>query len=125
MKRFVYVICFLAVLVVWAMSGCAKWQNDVSARGGLFGSYEGDYVVINYSGGEIMDVWVLEDVYVNSEENSDGWRFSDEEGNVIFVAGDVKVIRADNREVLSKYHEYHMESETQSYCQKFKGTSNE
>lgn len=101
------------------ISGCAGCRNDIAARGGLVGSYPGNYVVVNYSGNVIADVWVLRDVYVQSENNSDGWRFKDVDENVIFLGGDVKVMRLDKASELDKWHEYHSEFETQSYQQKF------
>jgi hypothetical protein len=101
------------------ITGCAGCRNDIAARGGLLGSHEGDYVVVNYSGNVIADVWVLRDVYVQSEENSDGWRFQDVDGNVIFLGGDVKVMRMDKASELDKWHDYHSEFESQTYQQKF------
>jgi len=115
MKKLV-VLALLGIVSI-GMIGCAKFQNDMKARGGLVGSYKGNYVVISQSGGEIMEVWVLKDVYVNSEENSDGWRFVDDNGNVVFIGGDVKVMRMDSS--MDGYHEYHMEQETQTYREKF------
>jgi hypothetical protein len=97
------------------VSGCAGCRNTIAAKGGLIGSYEGNYVVINYTGGVIADVWVLRDVYVQSEENSDGWRFTDPDGNVIFLGGDIKVIRIKEADDLKKWHEYHMEFEDKIY----------
>lgn len=112
---------FLAVLFVTLpfLHGCAGCQNDIAARGGLVGSWEGDYVVVNYAGNSIADVWVLKKVYVQSETESDGWRFMDEMGNSIFLGGDVKVIRCKSAAELAKWHEYHTEFETQTYQQKY------
>jgi hypothetical protein len=109
MKRFLLCACLLC------LTGCASWQNDIAAKGGLFGEHKGNYVVVSQSGGEIMDVWVLEDVYCESEKDSDGWRFIDDEGNVTFIGGDVKVLRIKQKSSLKNYHEYHREFERQSY----------
>lgn len=121
MKRWISLIAVVFCVSVFTIAGCASWKNDIAARGGLVGSHEGDYVVISQSGGDIMDCWVLEDVFVSSEENSDGWRFQDEDGNVIFIGGDTKVIRCKNKSELASYHEYHMEFESQTYREKFGG----
>lgn len=102
-----------------SLSGCASWENKVAADGGIFGTYKGDYVVVSQSGGMIADIWVLVDVFCESEDNSDGWRFIDDDGNVTFIGGDVKVLRVKNRSELSKYHEYHMEFELKTYQEKF------
>jgi hypothetical protein len=108
---------FVLLLIVLAMiaPGCARWQNEVAAKGGIVGSYSGDYIVRNDSGGRIMDVWVLRDVMVQSEFEGAGWLFKDGAGNVLHLGGDVKVIRVTNREILSRYHEYHTEFETNTY----------
>lgn len=99
--------------------GCEGWRNSVAARGGVVGSYAGNYVVINYAGNTICDVWVLRGVYCQSEQNSDGWMFRDEQGNVVRLGGDVKVMRLERPEDLAKWHEYHAEFETKTYQQKF------
>jgi hypothetical protein len=104
MKRFL-----LLLLAVCLLSGCASWRNDIAHRGGLFSEYRGDYVVISESGGVIMDVWVLEDAYVESEDGSDGWRFIDDQGQPINIGGDAKVIRIKDKAELKNYHEYHFE----------------
>jgi hypothetical protein len=54
-------------------------------------------------------------VYVQSEENSDGWRFTDPDGNVVFLGCDVKVIRIKDADDLKKWHDYHMEFENKTY----------
>lgn len=114
MKR----LLLLALLCV-CCSGCASFWNGVASRGGIIGSHGGDYVVISQSGGLIMDVWILEDVFVESEEKSDGWRFVDEDGNVEFIGGDVKVRRVKSKATLKDYHEYHMEFEACTYRQMY------
>jgi hypothetical protein len=95
--------------------GCASWRNDIAHKGGLFTEYRGDYVVISESGGVIMDVWVLEDVYVESEKNSDGWRFIDRLGQPTNVGGDSKVIRIKDKAELQNYREYHIERDLVPY----------
>lgn len=115
MKRLLLVLCLLCL----CFTGCASWNNDIAASGGLFGTYKGNYVVISQSGGEIVDVWILTDVFVESVHGSDGWRFIDGSGNVTFIGGDVKATRIKNRNDLWKYHEYHIEFESESYQSKF------
>jgi hypothetical protein len=117
MKRFL-----LLLLAVCLLSGCASWRNKIAHKGGLFTEYRGDYVVISESGGVIMDVWVLEDVYVESEKNSDGWRFIDNLGQPTNVGGDSKVIRIKSKAELQNYLEYHIERDLVPYREFFKGT---
>ena len=102
MKRFL-LICALCLF-----AGCASWRNNVAHKGGLFTEYRGSYVIIDRPGGIITDVWILRDAYVESEKNSDGWRFIDNLGQPVNVGGSAKVIRA-NEDELQNYHEYHIE----------------
>ena len=106
-----------------AASGCQSCVNDIKARGGLIGSHAGDYVAISQSGGEIMDVYKLKGVYVESIQNSDGWRFTDQGDNVVSLGGDAKLIRLDdqNKKLWDKYCEYHMEFEKETYKVKYGG----
>jgi hypothetical protein len=109
-----YLIAVTSILML--NSGCAKFNAQrEAAGGGLIGSYNGDYIVRNDSGGVIMDVWVLSNTIVSSETNSDGWFFVDSNGNVVHLGGDCKVIRVKDKSLLSKYHEYHREFETVPY----------
>jgi len=104
MKRFL-----LLIVAVCLLSGCASWRNDVAHKGGLFTEYRGDYVIVDRPGGVITDVWVLRDAYVESEKNSDGWRFIDNNGQPTNVGGSAKVIRVKSLEELRNYREYHIE----------------
>lgn len=112
MKRIMLCLMLVAVL---AATGCAKLENRIDADGGFFGSYPGNYIVRNDSGGKIMDVWILKNVIVQSEAQSDGWLFKDGAGNMINLGGDVKVIRVKDSNEMEKYHEYHAEFEKLSY----------
>ncbi len=107
--------------LTFASSGCAKTKNKWAQQGGILGSYTSDYVVIRQNGGEIMDVWKLKSVMVQSEEGSDGWLFQDQNGNVVNVGGDAKIVRitSKNSELWNKYQEYHSEFENQTYREKF------
>lgn len=109
-----YLIAATSILML--NSGCAKFNAQREAAGGGFlGTYNGDYIVRNDSGGVIMDVWVLSNTIVSSETNSDGWFFLDNSGNVIHLGGDCKVIRVKDKSILGKYHEYHREFEKIPY----------
>jgi hypothetical protein len=122
MRRFKAILLIAVLLAVMPLlGGCASYENNVAARGGIFGSYKGSYVVVNYAGNSIADVWVLKNAYVQSEEKSDGWRFMDETGSMVFLGGDVKVIRCKSDSELAKWNEYHAEFETKTYQQKFAG----
>ena len=112
MRKYLLAACLLLM-----NTGFAKMEADRAARGGLLGHYNGDYIVRNDSGGVIMDVWVLEDRLVQNEDKSDGWYFVDNDGNVIHLGGDVKVIRVKDKSLLKKYREYHRELDKVPYEQ--------
>jgi len=112
-KLFITAISCIILLVGFA--GCAKLGNEIARDGGFFGSYAGDYIIRNDSGGKIMDVWKLKNIIVQSESASDGWLFRDDAGNVINLGGDVKIIRVNNSATWDKYFEYHAEFNTKSY----------
>lgn len=113
-SKSIVLIILLACLSMFGVS-CAKLGNEIAANGGIWGSYAGDYIVRNDSGGKIMDMWVLKDVMVQEVNSGSGWLFRDTNGNVIHLGGDVKVIRVNKGMNLSDYHEYHAELESKSY----------
>jgi len=99
-----------------SMAGCARFSDNWSAKGSLIGSTKDPYIVVNQSGGVIMDVYKLDNAIVQSPEGSDGWLFVDD-GKPIYLGGDVKTIRLDSKDdpLWDKYHEYHMEFESRTY----------
>lgn len=104
MKKKILGLLVIGVLT-FGLVGCGTWENT-QASGGLFAS-KGNYVVINYSGGKIFDVWTLENAYVQDSSNSDGYCFTDDEGNFVTVSGDVLVIRCNDDKEFNKYTEFH------------------
>ncbi|MCX0356158.1 hypothetical protein LI064_16740 [Clostridium perfringens] len=100
----------LGLLVVGVLSlglvGCGGSLENKLASGSIFKT-KGNYVVINYSGGKIFDVWTLENAYVQNSSNSDGYEFVDDNGNFVTVSGDVLVIRCNDNMEFNKYKEFH------------------
>lgn len=119
MKR---LILFSLMALLLATTGCARWQQKVTADGSLFGSTKGDWVVVRVSANEIVDVWLLDNAFVQSEDGSDGWLFVDNDGNAVNVGGDIKAVRASSRQqrdvLFKQYVEYHKEFETITYSEK-------
>ena len=117
--KIVYVVGL--VIMIMLTVGCADTWNKADAQGGLLISKKADYIVLSQSGGIIMDVWKLQDTFVSSPSGSDGWIFRSKNGNSIMVGGDAKVIRVNgsNSDLWSKYNEYHMEFETETYREKY------
>ena len=99
------------------LTGCAKTCNRQKANGGILGSYPGDWIVLTYSGNHITDVWKLTNVMIQSEPESDGWLFVDDNGNAIHVGGNTKAIRVNDKESIkwSQYVEYHSEFNKKTY----------
>jgi len=113
-------ITILLIAIVFAVTSCKKTRDKWASQGGIITSHAADYVVISQSGGMIMDVWKLRNVFVQSPDGSDGWLFLDATGNAIYIGGDVKTIRLrKDKSVWERYHEYHMENEKQTYREKF------
>lgn len=100
----------LASLTLILATSCASFQNDIAHDGGLVGTYKGDYIVRNDSGGRIMDVWKLRNVFVDQSG-----LFRDEHGNVLSIKGDLRIMRVNDTATWDRYHEYHAEFETKSY----------
>ena len=76
--------------------------------------------MINESGGQIMDCWILHNSYVKQNEHSDGFSLVDENGHGILVQGDSKIIRINNKMNNKKYIEYHKETDLIPYEQFYK-----
>jgi len=108
MKKVLALILVLGVTI--GSSGCfASFSNGKALNGGYWTTNKTDYIVLNQSGGQIMDVYKLKNAYVESESGSDGVRFADNNGNGVIVQGDTKVIRINNSLDWDKYKEYHIE----------------
>jgi hypothetical protein len=103
------ILSVTALSVALLSVGCAGWSNQIAHDGGIIGTYKGDYIIRNDSGGKIMDVWKLRNVYV------EGGVFQDEQGNVLTIKGDLRIMRVNNSKDWDRYHEYHTEFETKSY----------
>jgi len=112
-------IVLITTIMLLFLTGCARFWDRVESKGGFFGSYTGSYIIINHSGGNIMDVWKLKNVIVQSSDRSDGWLFKDSLGNMVNLGGDVKIIRVIKNSLWDSYHEYHSEFESKSYAEKF------
>ena len=99
------------------LMSCARWQNSVDRDGSILGTTKAPYVVVKQSGGRITDVYKLEKAYIQSEDHSDGWLYTDQGSRPIHIGGDMKSIRfgSTSDTLWNKYHEYHMEFESKSY----------
>ena len=113
-KRIIGLVLVLAM--VMCSTGCfAGLKNNIAKNGGFFTKNAGDYVVINYAGNKIMDVYKLKNCFVQSEGSSDGWNLIDDKGNVVLLAGDEKIIRVNDASTFDNYKEYHYEFDGGDY----------
>lgn len=100
----------LIMSISMTFTGCfAGIENEKAKQGSLFSTNKGDYIVVNYAGNKIVDVWKLKNAYVKSEDSSDGWNFVDSKGNAVMLSGDVKVQRINDADTFDNYREYHYE----------------
>jgi len=123
MKKLYGILGLLLVMISVTIlnSGCAGTCQRMSANGGVVGTYSGAWVVEKMSGGVITDVYILNDAIVLSEPGSDGWIFTDKNGNPVHIGGDMKAIRCNNSagEVSAQYIEYHFDTDHCTYKEKF------
>lgn len=101
-------------------TGCASTCQRIRANGSIIGSVSGPWVVEKMSGGVITDVYLLDEAAVKSELSSDGWIFTDKNGNPIHIGGDMKAIRCNNEKIslFSQYVEFHMDIDLCTYKEK-------
>ena len=116
MKRKFLSVLVVSILSMGLLTGCmTDAQKELSMADGYSnpwldfdGRDGGRYVIINCSGGVVMDVWKIENKVVSSIDGSDGWEFVDSKGTLNRVGGDALVIRCDNSDdVWNRYEEYH------------------
>lgn len=121
MRKKVLALSILGLIASFSLTGCgAGWQNTKATHGGYFTNNKGDYIVLNESGGQIMDCWILDDTYVKQNTDTDGFSLVDKNGNGILVQGDSKIIRINKKTDMSKYVEYHKEKDLISYEEFYK-----
>jgi hypothetical protein len=120
-KYFGIMFLFALVAVTVLTSGCAGTCQRIKANGSIVGTVSGAWVVEKMSGGVITDVYILDDAIVLSEPSSDGWIFTDKNGNPVHIGGDMKAIRCNNSagDVSAQYVEYHMDIDHCTYKEKF------
>ena len=106
----IMLICIAMIISAWfTPQGHMYWQElNASAN-------TGNWLVIDNSGGKTLRHWILEDSYVQSSDDSDGWKFYDSKGNgPIYVSGDAFVMRINEplEAFRLNYHElYNVPSE--------------
>lgn len=97
----------IASLLVLLLSGCSSLNNKMEKMGkGLSSS---DYVVILYSGGEVVKWWLVEDKIVNAEETSDGYFWIGDDNMLRRVSGDLVIEEVKGKNLEDVKKEYGLE----------------
>ena len=78
--------------------------SQLMASGG-----NGTWLIIDNSGGETLRHWVLQDTYVGSSNQSDGWQFTDSSG-LCYVSGDAFVKRLATDVDLAEFRKTYKET---------------
>lgn len=86
--------------------GCSSVANKVEKMGA--GLTSSDYLVVMYSGGKVVNHWIIEDKIVNTEANSDGY-FWVEDGRLHRVSGDVVIVDVKGEDVGAIKKQYGIE----------------
>lgn len=101
----------LGLLVAGALSlglvGCGGSLENKLDSSERVDETKSNYVVINYSGGKIVDVWTLENSNVRKAIYLEAYEFVDDNGNWVTVSGDFLVIKCKDDKEFSKYKEFH------------------
>ncbi len=92
----------VAALIVFIFAWTPR-QGEVYWAQLVASGKSGNWLVVDNSGGETLRHWILEDSYVASSDQSDGWKFHDAEGNLCYVSGDAFVMRIG--QPLAKFQE--------------------
>lgn len=85
MKKLLLTTILTTILLT---TGCSSFQNSMEKMGK--GMSSSDYIVIMYSGGEVVNWWYIKDKIVNTEEGSDGYFWIDD-NRLRRVSGDVVI----------------------------------
>jgi len=81
--------CITAFTAAWGTpQGNVYWLQLVAS------GKTGNWLVVDNSGGETLRHWILIDSYVGSSDQSDGWKFSSEDG-LAYVGGDAFTLRIE------------------------------
>jgi hypothetical protein len=121
-SNWLFGIMMIALIAIsFLVSSCAQTCQRIKANGSIVGTVSGAWIFEKYSGGVITDVFKLDNALVKSEQGSDGWIFTNQDGNVVHIGGDMKAIRCSNNRgfVFDQFVEYHLDVDMCTYKEKF------
>lgn len=100
MKKLLIILSLLVLI----LSGCSSLNNKMEKMGK--GMSSSDYIVVLYSGGEVVKWWLVEDKIVNTEESSDGYFWIGDDDMLRRVNGDVVIEEIKGRNIDEVKNEY-------------------
>jgi len=59
------------------------------------GSKSGNWLIVDCSGGKTMRHWIIQNGYVRSSDQSDGWAFYDHNNNLCYIGGDTFIMKIE------------------------------
>lgn len=89
MKR---ILSLFALLTFLLLAGCADFRNGIQKN--LVDNTAGNYHILKYSGGKLVEEFWLHNVKVTQNTNTDGLYFI-KDGHIFEVQGDVTIVRFD------------------------------
>lgn len=111
----------LLIGLCFSLTGCfAGWGNRKATKGGYFTDNKGTYVIEKFSGGVIMDVYIVKDTFVDEIKNSDGFTFIDTDGKGVTIQGDAEAFRINDQSELKDYVVYHKSTDLIPYEEFYK-----
>jgi hypothetical protein len=111
----------LLIGMSFSLTGCfAGWGNRKATKGGYITDDKGIYVIEKFSGGQIMDVYIVKDTFVDEIKNSDGFTFIDTDGKGVTVQGDAEAFRINDESELKDYVVYHRSKDLIPYEEYYK-----
>jgi len=106
LRNSLFLGCFVGVALF--CSAFATAQGKLYVQKLIASSRTGNWLIIDNSGGVTLRHWVLEQGYVESSDQSDGWQFFDGRGNgPCYVSGDAYVMKINEplAEFMKDYRE--------------------
>ena len=115
------IVMIVMVAISILSTSCAQTCQRIKANGSIIGTVSGPWIVLKQSGGVITDVFKLDNALVKSEQGSDGWIFTNQDGNVVHIGGDMKAIRCSNNKqsIFNQYVEFHADIDLCTYKEKY------
>lgn len=84
----IFVVCVVLFISAWFTA-----SGEIYGKQFFAGTVKSNWFVVDNSGGKTLRHWVLKKSYVKDSSQSDGWQFTDINGNLCYVSGDAFVMQ--------------------------------